>query len=180
MAGEPDAKRLSGQAGPWGRFVGLPARPQVFSPLASEDAASCSDSSSLVGLELVGDWVSGAVNGAGLQARPAHRGRGSQGAAEHRAGPGWRRGRRGSERSCRRAGRARSTRTLALRGSPARSLPRGARTQCGRRSGAPSASPAILGWPPWVGRWGPGCGVRRLPTRLKTLAASGETAAPDH
>lgn len=38
----------------------------------SEDAASFSDSSSLLGLKLFGCWVSGAVNGAGLRAGPAH------------------------------------------------------------------------------------------------------------
>lgn len=82
VAGEPDAEPPAsrggvGQAGPWGGSVGRPARPQVLSRLASEDAASCSDSRPLLGLELVVNWVSEAVNGAGLQARPAHRRRGS-------------------------------------------------------------------------------------------------------
>lgn len=97
-AGKPDAKRPAGgggvrQARPWGRSVGLSARPQVSSRPASEDAASCSDSSSLLGLGLVGDWVSRAANGAGLRARPAHSGGGFPGAAEAtRARPGWARG----------------------------------------------------------------------------------------
>lgn len=134
VAGEPDAKRPAGrgrgrQAGPWRRSVGLLVRPQVFSLLASEDAASCSDSSSLLGPELAGDWVSRAVNGAGLQARPAHRGQrlglGSQGAAERGAGPAG--GGGGAALSVlvpQRVEGALQTRTLALGGSPAGSLPR--------------------------------------------------------
>lgn len=56
----------------------------------------------------------------------------------------------------------------------------GRRDPVPRAERAPSSSPAALGWLPWVGGWGSGCGVRRLPTRLKTSAASGEAAAPDH
>lgn len=97
-AGAPDAERPAGrggvgQAGPWGGPVGRPARPQGLSWLASGDAVSSSDCSSLLGLQPVGDWVSRAVSGAGLQARPAHRRRGL-GAAERLAGLGWRRRRR--------------------------------------------------------------------------------------
>ncbi|XP_045679064.1 uncharacterized protein LOC123808459 [Phyllostomus hastatus] len=75
VAGKPDAKRPAGRGGvrqarPWGRSVGLSARPQVSSGPASEDAASCSDSSSLLGLELVGDWVSRAAMGRGSRPAP--------------------------------------------------------------------------------------------------------------
>lgn len=59
VAGEPDAERPAGwggvgQALPRGGSVGRPARPQFLSRLASEDEVSCSDSSSLLGLRLVG------------------------------------------------------------------------------------------------------------------------------
>lgn len=75
VAGKPDAKRPVGRGGvrqaqPWGRSVGLSAGPQVSSRSASEDAASCSDSSSLLGLELVGDWVSRARIGRGSRPAP--------------------------------------------------------------------------------------------------------------
>lgn len=71
VAGELDAERGGvGQAGPWRGSVGRPARPQVLSRLTREDAASCSDSSSLLGLELVGNWVSEAVSGRGSGPAP--------------------------------------------------------------------------------------------------------------
>lgn len=80
-AGAPDAERPAvrgavGQACPRGGPVGRPGRPQGLSWLASGDAASSSDCGSLLGPQPVGDWVSRAVSGAGLQARPAHRRRG--------------------------------------------------------------------------------------------------------
>lgn len=59
VAGEPDAEQPAGRGGvgqarPRGGSVGRPARPQFLSRLASEDEVSCSDSSSLLGLGLVG------------------------------------------------------------------------------------------------------------------------------
>lgn len=131
--------RRGGHAAAGGGPSGSPRHPA--SPRGPVKMRLPARTAALMGLELVGDGASGAVNGAGLQARPAHRGRGSLGAAEPRApspaGPAA--GRRGSE--CARPAApcvegALGTRTLAPRPAP-----------------PPGAQPAV--YPGAAGAWCP-------------------------
>lgn len=129
----------------------------------------------LKGLGLVGDGVSGAVNGAGLQAAPptADEALWERPSPEPRAPV--RRGGAGLSALAvpqRGAWKGLRTRTLALPRSPARSLSRGRRSLVPSAPGprAASGTPGLLGWLLCVGASPRVCGVLPLGRRQLGLA----------